>query len=291
MQTSWRTSRRIAPDTGDRRAGSSFLGHGVVRAWLLAGLVLGLVLLPSGCGAGGGGESATRPTTERSGTRPPPSVTESPSVTATAPTRPTPTSAETPPPTRTPTSAERPASPTTTPTSSAGTPASGESQVLGALGWTLLIVLVVGLVVAGWMLSRSRRKSAWDVRADALEQDTRTATSTQLPPVLTAETAGQRALLWPALRAALADLVRRWDLLAEGAPDDQRQRRSGQIRRLLQELLAALDAESEALATGRDWRLLRPRVDEAGRALSAVLAGVPQPTPAAREPWQPAPGG
>jgi hypothetical protein len=283
MRTSLRMSRRIAPDRRDRRAGSSVLGHGAVRAWLLAGLVPGLVLLLSGCGAGGGGESATRPTTERSGTRPAPSVTESPSVTATAPTRPTPT--------RTPTSAERPAPPTTTPTSSAASTASGESQGLGALGWTLLTVLVVGLVIAGWMISRSRRKSAWDAQADALEQDTRTSTGTQLPPVLTAETAGQRALLWPPLRAVLADLMRRWDLLAEGAPDDQRRRRSGQIRRLLQELLAALDAESGALATGRDWRLLRPRVDEAGRALSAVLAGVPLPEPAAGEPWQPAPGG
>ena len=208
-------------------------------------------------------------------------------MTETAPTRPTPTRAETPT-TRTPTSAEA-LPPTSTPTS-AGTPASSESQGLGALGWVLLIVLVVGLV-AGWMILRSRRKSAWDAQADALEQDTRTSSGTQLPPVLTAETAGQRALLWPPLRAVLADLMRRWDLLAEGAPDDQRRRRSGQIRRLLQELLAALDAESGALATGRDWRLLRPRVDEAGRALSAVLVGVPQPAPAAREPWQPAPGG
>jgi hypothetical protein len=290
MRTSWMISRRIAPDSRDRRAGSSVRGPGAVGAWLLAGLVLGLVLLLNGCGTGGGGESATRPSTERSGTRPPPSVTESASVTATAPTRPTPTSAETPPPTRTPTSAQA-LPPSSTATSSAGTPAAAESQGLGALGWILLVVLVVGLIIAGWMISRSRRTSAWDAQADALEQDTRTTTSTRLPSVLTAETAGQRALLWPPLRAALADLMRRWDLLAEGAPGDQRQRRSLQLRRLLQELLAALDAESEALATGRDWRLLRPRVDEAGRALSAVLAGVPQPEPATAEPWPPAPGG
>jgi hypothetical protein len=47
-----------------------------------------------------------------------------------------------------------------------------------------------------------------------------------------------------------------------------------------------VDAENEALATGRDWRLLRPRVDEVGRALSAVLIGVPQQEPpAGQEPW------
>jgi hypothetical protein len=147
-------------------------------------------------------------------------------------------------------------------------------------------------LAAGWLLLRSRKRSAWDAQDAALEQDSRTATGTQLPPVLTAEDAGQRALSWPPLRAQLVDLTHRWDLLAERAPDDKRGQRSGQVRGLLQELVAAVDAENEALATGRDWRLLRPRVDQADRALSAVLAGVPQQEPSARgEPWQPAPGG
>ena len=182
--------------------------------------------------------------------------------------------------------------PTSTPKpSAAGTPASAESEGLGALGWTLLIVLVVGLI-AGWILWRSRRKSAWDAQAVALEADTRTTTGTQLPSVLTAEDAGQRALSWPSLQAALADLINRWDLLVERAPDDRRRSRSGQIRSLLQELLAAVDAENQALAAGRDWRLLRPRVGQAEQALSAALAGVPQPEPSAGgEPWGPAPGG
>ena len=164
--------------------------------------------------------------------------------------------------------------PTSAPTPSAA--AAAESEGLGVLGWTLLLLLVVALA-AGWLLWRSRRRSAWDAQATALEADTRTATSLQLPPVLTAEDAGQRALSWPPLRATLVDLMRRWDLLAERGPDDQRRNRTRQVRSLLQELVAAVDAENEALATGRDWRLLRPRVDQAERALSAVLAGVPQP--------------
>jgi len=161
---------------------------------------------------------------------------------------------------------------------------------LGALGWTLLIVLVVGLVAA-WLIWRSRRKSAWDGEAGALEMETRTATSTQLPSVLTAETPGQRALSWPPLRSGLIDLMHRWDLLADRALDDQRRNRSVRIRNLLQELVAAVDAENEALATGRDWRLLRPRVDQVGQALSAVLAGMPQQEPApGGESGRPAPG-
>ena len=305
MQTSRMRSRPIVPAARGRRLEPGIPGRRATRAWLLAGLVLGLVLGLSGCGAGGGSDSATRPTTERSGTRPEPSGTESPSETSTEPTRPPRTSADTPASTRPPTSAERPDSPTTTPatsaealaptsapeTSAAGTPAAAESEGLGAVGWTLLILLVVALA-AGWLLLRSRKRSAWDAQAAALEADTRTATGTQLPPVLTADEAGQRALSWPPLRAELVELMRRWDLLAERAPDDQRRNRTRQVRSLLQELVAAVDAENEALATGRDWRLLRPRVDQAEQALSAVLAGVAQQGPSAGGvPWQPAPGG
>jgi hypothetical protein len=260
------------------------------RVWLVAGLLLGLGLWLGGCDAGGEGEdgSATRPSIERSGTLPAPSVT-GPDVTVTTPTRTTrtttapptsdapatsvepTTSATSAPTTAPPTSAEAP----TTASTAAGTPAAAESGGLGVLGWALLALLVVGLV-AGWLLWRSRRRSAWDAQAVALEDDTRAVTGTQLPSVLTAEDAGQRALSWPPVRAALVDLTRRWGLLAEGAPDDVRRDRAGQVRGRLQELVAAVEAENEALATGRDWRLLRPRVDEAGRALSAALAGGPQ---------------
>ena len=305
MRMSWMLSRRIMSASRDRRVEPGIRRRRTTTAWLLAGLVLSLVLGLSGCDAGGGSDSATRPSTERSGTRPAPSGTESPSETTTEPTRPprttadtpttrTPTSAEPPssPTTRTPTSAEPPSSPTTEPaTSAAGTPAAAESEGLGALGWTLLILLVVALI-GGWLLWRSRKRSAWDAQAAALEADIATATGTQLPSVLTAEDAGQRALSWPPLRATLVDLLRRWDLLAERAPDDQRRNRTRQVHNLLQELVAAVDAENQALATGRDWRLLRPRVDQAARALSAVLAGVPQPEPSAGDgPWPPTAGG
>jgi hypothetical protein len=290
MRISWMLSRRIVSATRDRRIEPGIPGRRATAAWLLAGLVLSLVLGLSGCGAGGGSDSATRPSTERSGTRPAPSGTESPSETTVEPTRPPRTTADTPSSLPTPTSAERPSSPTTSAealsptsaptTSAAGTPAAAESEGLGTLGWTLLILLVV-VLTGGWLLWRSRKRSAWDAQAAALEDDTRTAADTQLPLVLTAEDSGQRALSWPPVRAALVDLMRRWDLLAERAPDDQRQNRTGQVRNLLQELVAAVDAENQALATGRDWRLLRPRVDQAERALSAVLADVPQQEPSA----------
>ena len=274
MRMSWMLSRPIVSATRDRQVEPGTPGRRATTAGLLAGLVLSLVLGLSGCSAGGGSDSATRPTTERSGTRPAPSGTEAPSETTTEPTRPPRTSGDTPTSDRTPTSA-----PTT---AVAGTPAAAESQGLGALGWSLLILLVV-VLAAGWLLlevaqevglgrpgccagaghpHRHRHPAA--TRADRRD-------------------AGQRALSWPPLRATLVDLMRRWDLLAQRAPDDQRRNRTRQVRNLLQELVAAVDAENQALATGRDWRLLRPRVDQAEQALSAVLAGVPQPESSAGE--------
>jgi hypothetical protein len=289
------TSRPIVPATRNQSAGPSVTGRGRGTAWFLAGLVVGLVLL-GGCGTGDGDISSTRTSTERSGTRPAASGTEAPSETATPSTRPTRTSAGTPTSTRPPTSIEPPTSAAALPATSTSTPsaaaepASGEAGGLGVLGWILLAVLVAGLI-GGLMIWRSRRHSAWDAEAAALEADTRGTTSTRLPPVLTAETAGQRALSWPPLRATLIELIGRWDLLAERASDDRRRHRAGQIRGLLRELVAAVDAENEALATGRDWRLLRPRVDEVGRALSAILAGVPpQEPPPGGYPGQPPPG-
>ena len=251
--------------------------------------------------------------TERSGTRPAPSVTRSPGES----TRPR-TSVE--PPTRSslpprpslprrrsrrprrsqrprpslpprpsrrprpslPTSIE-PSTSTSAPSAAAG-PTSDESGGLGTLGWILLAVLAVGLI-AGLLIWRSCRKSAGLGRrggcaggrhpqrhrhpaaAGPDRRDRRAAS-----PVV-ATTAGRadgphRTLGPPAGRA----------------PDDGRRTRSGQIRSLLQELVGAVDAENDALATGRDWRLLRPRVDEAGRALSAMppvsregSQGSPQP--------------
>jgi hypothetical protein len=302
MRTSRMASRSIVPASRNLGTGPSVTGRGAAKARVLAGLVMGLVLLLGGCGTGDGNVSSTRTSTERSGTRPAPSVTESPSETATPTTRPTRTTIEPPattrPPTTTqpPTSIEPPTSAAALPETSTSTPsaaaepATGESGGLGALGWILLAVLVAALIAAV-LIWRSRRNSAWDAEAAALEEDTRTTTSTRLPPVLTAETVGQRALSWPPLRAGLMDLIGRWDLLAGRASDDRRRNRAGQIRSLLQELVAAVDAENEALATGRDWRLLRARVDEAGRSLSAMLAGaLRQEPPAGEEPEQPPPG-
>jgi hypothetical protein len=186
------------------------------------------------------------------------------------PTQAQPTQAPPPPPTQ----ALPPAQTVTA--SPAGTATASESGGLGLFGWIVLIALVAA-AIAGPLIWRSRRRSAWDTELDALVADTRTVTATRLPPVLTTETVAQRGLAWAPLRTDLISLLDRWNALAARAPGDDRQLRSGQLQRLLRELVDAVDAENEALATGRDWTLLRPRVNEAERALAAALTPPPPP--------------
>jgi hypothetical protein len=149
----------------------------------------------------------------------------------------------------------------------------------GALGWLLLLFLALAGLVVGLVVRRSRRAAAWDAEAYAATAATRTLTDLRLPPVLTAQSAGERALTWPLVRDDLIGQANRWGSLADQAPDDQRRESAGWLAGLLQELVVAVDAESQALATGREWRLLRPRVDAAGQAVAAALAGLATPAP------------
>jgi hypothetical protein len=107
--------------------------------------------------------------------------------------------------------------------------------------------------------------------------------------VLTTTTTGQRGLAWPPVRAGLTDVQSRWNALTGLASGEARRNWSLRISGLLQELIDAVDAENQALAVGQDWRLLRPRVNQAEQALAAVLTAQPQPEPPpAGEPGPPA---
>jgi len=91
-------------------------------------------------------------------------------------------------------------------------------------------------------------------------------------------------MAWSTVRADLTELAGRWGMLAGGTGDEYRRASAGQISTMLQELVVAVDDENQALATGRDWRMIRPRVQQIGDALDAALAGFvapPQPDPGA----------
>jgi hypothetical protein len=270
-------------------------------AFLTAGVVLGALLGLTACGADGGNlpnlpssaPSIDRPS--RAGPESPDGAksqaeTVSPSArntrtqetTAAAtpePTRTTTTKAAAGPAAPTPTTARtttatetttRPAAPAATASAVSGTAVADTSSGLGTLGWLLLIILVAGLV-GGLLIWRSRRKTDWTARAGILAADTRAVVGTRVPAVLATVTTAQRALSWPPVRADLVELVDRWALLPESAPGEQRADWSRQVWGLLQELIAAVDAENAALAAGQQWRQLRARVDDAGRALTAIL--------------------
>jgi hypothetical protein len=236
---------------------------------------------------GDGAEETEKPTPEPTRTAKPtrtpkPTKTEAPATTK--PATPDKTTAEaeatTTEATKPPTTTATTTTATTPPASASAAPAtsnaSGTWAGLSPLGWFLLILLIAALI-GGLVTWRSRRKAVWQADADALAADSRAVVGARVPAVLAATTATDRALSWPPVRADLSDLAARWGLLAERAPDEEQRRRSGQVGLLLQDLVAAVDAENEALATGRDWSLLRPRVDDIVRTLSAALGEQAQP--------------
>jgi hypothetical protein len=83
------------------------------------------------------------------------------------------------------------------------------------------------------------------------------------------------------VRADLTEMSSRWDLLAGRAADDYHRASAGQVSAMAEDLTTAVDQENQALATGRDWTMLSPRVDEIVRALDGALMGflVAQPDP------------
>jgi hypothetical protein len=170
--------------------------------------------------------------------------------------------------------------------SAAAVPVSDDTGSGGFLGWLLLFVLLGG-TIAIVLISRSRRESVWAAQASALSAETRSVTGVRLPPVLTARTAAERALAWPPVRDDLIDLCARWNDLATRAPDEAQQASAGTAAALLRDLVPAIDAENEALATGREWHRLRPQVDSLLDSLNAILT--PRPASGPVPPADPGP--
>src|SRR4051794_3022261 len=295
--------------------GSSRSHRRAGTATILAGFLLGAAFGLTACSPGGENPStgpAAR-SSERSTDRPasaepdaarsrkpdrttaPAEATRPPRSTAAAPPKPSRTTAAAETTARPPTSAAvalpEPAQTTRTTTavqttatpaasaSAAAAAAAAVSHGMGPFGWLVLIALLAAMIIGGLLVYRSQRRSAWDTEARALEAETRTVTTTRLPPVLSTTTISRRGLAWPPVRAALGDLVSRWNSLTERASGEDRRNWSLRISGLLQELMAAVDAENEALAAGRDWMLQRPAVSRAEEALAAALTVQPQPAP------------
>ena len=183
---------------------------------------------------------------------------------------------------------------TTTEPAATGSPVpagstSGTDDSLGPFGWLCLLLLPFAALAVALFASRSRRSTAWDNQAAALAAETRAVARTRLPAMLSTESSAERALAWPPLRDDMIRLGDGWAALAEGTTDEARRASATQLAMLIGDLVAAVDSENEALAAGRDWRLLRPAVDSAGQALTAALTV--QPTPGQYPGGEPGPAG
>ncbi|MEV0900545.1 hypothetical protein [Actinoplanes sp. NPDC049802] len=165
---------------------------------------------------------------------------------------------------------------TTTPTPAAtsssadAVPIAAEEDSGGIWGWILLFLLFAGLAAA-LLISRSRRTSTWDAEAGTLAAETRMVTEARLAPVLASTDPVQRANIWPRVRGDLAALIAGWGRLSTQPSDAARQARATGLAVLLRDLVAAVDAENEALASGREWRVLRPQVEDILDALDAAM--------------------
>jgi hypothetical protein len=146
----------------------------------------------------------------------------------------------------------------------------------GFLGWFLLFLLFGGLAAAV-LIARSRRTSTWDAEAGALSAETRMLTESRLLTVLGMREADRRGLAWPPVRDDLTGLSVRWGALGAQSIDAARQARARELAVLLRDLAVAVDAENEALATGREWQLLRPQVEQILDTIDATMTPAEAP--------------
>jgi hypothetical protein len=173
-----------------------------------------------------------------------------------------------------------PAATTTTPeaeeSSAAVVAVADEDSSGGFLGWFLLFLLFGGLVAAV-LIARSRRTSTWDAEAATLSAETRMITESRLLTILGMHEAGRRDLAWPPVRDDLTGLSVRWGGLGSQSADAARQARARELAVLLRDLAVAVDAENQALATGREWQLLRPQVEQILDAIEATMTPAEAP--------------
>ncbi|MFC4068705.1 hypothetical protein [Actinoplanes subglobosus] len=146
----------------------------------------------------------------------------------------------------------------------------------GFLGWFLLFLLFGGLAAAV-LIARSKRTSTWDSEAASLSAETRMITESRLLSVLGMRETDRRGLAWPPVRDDLTGLSVRWGALGSQSIDAPRQARARELSVLLRDLAVAVDAENEAMASGREWQLLRPQVEQILDTIEATMTPTEAP--------------
>ena len=223
MRTSWMLSRRILSATRDRRVEPGIQGCRTTTAWL------GRARAEPGPGAQRlrcrrRERLGDRPSTERSGTRPAPSGTESPSETTTEPTRPPRTSADTQPDDRTPLG--RASQLADDPTRDLSCWHAGYRRGRGAGSPWLDLAHPPGCR-ADWRLAALEVAQEVGLGRPGRRAGGRHRHRHRHPVAVGPDRGGFRAsgpCRGHQCGPPWLDLMRRWDLLAERAPDDQRRK-------------------------------------------------------------------
>ncbi|HYN66190.1 MAG TPA: hypothetical protein VES93_04825 [Ornithinibacter sp.] len=217
---------------------------------------------------------------------PTPDPTEAPTQEAT----PTPTATRTPAPTRTasvtvtatatPTTQEPTATPTPTPSptptptatvSAAPAPVDAEGGGIPAWLWWLLAALVAGL--AGFLVMRARRRSAWDADAATAEAEVSWFARELLPQLQQAPTTDAIAGGWQVSAARVGVVEDRLTGLEAAAPDETR----GARARTLRDAVRGSRADVELVLTSRDEVSAPVQLAASSARLLAALNPAPPP--------------
>ena len=143
------------------------------------------------------------------------------------------------------------ATPTATPTpsatvSAAPEPVEAEASGLPAWLWWVLAALAAG--VAGFLVVRGRRRSAWDAEVEAAQAEVTWFARELLPQLQQTRTPDALAGGWHVSAARVGAVEDRLTGLEAAAPDESRAARAGTLR----DAVRASRADVESLVASRD---------------------------------------
>jgi hypothetical protein len=142
--------------------------------------------------------------------------------------------------------------------------------------WVLLGLLVVGGLVAWWVVGSRRRNAvaAWETDYDTQAETARWVDSRFVTDLVSQPTAAQQSQVWTTGRPRLVEADAALDALARNAPDPEHRAKATALRDALAGLRSAIDSDVAMAAPGADpdaMRASRAAVEQARSKLHDLL--------------------